>query len=238
MSAMVLAAGLGTRLSPLTRTRPKALVRVGGRTLLDHQLDRLAAAGVRRAVVNVHHFADQVEAHLAQRTGAPETIISDERAQLLDTGGALVRARAQLGDDPFLVMNCDALWDHLRADPVAALRRFHAAVPKPAAVLLLARKSRSLGLHSHGDFDLDHDGRLRRPCPGERVPYYYAGTQVLDPALLDGRKAVPFSANALWDQALAEHALYGVVLEGLWMHVGDPQALQEAEARLAKEHQP
>ncbi len=237
-NAMVLAAGRGTRMMPLTRACPKALVEVGGRTLLDHQLDRLAAAGVRRAVVNVHHFADQVEAHLTQRPGAPQTIISDEREQLLDTGGALVKARVKLGEAPFLVMNCDALWDDLRADPFKALQQRSDSADEPAAVLLLARKTCALGLHTAGDFELEPDGRLRRPRAGECVPYYYTGTQLLHPALLDGHEAKPFSANAIWDQAGARGALLGVVLEGFWMHVGDPGALQAATARLGLEALP
>ena len=237
-SAMVLAAGHGTRLLPLTRTRPKALVKVNGRALLDHQLDRLAAAGVRRAVVNVHHFASQVEAHLARRTGAPDIIISDERDLLLDTGGALVKARPHLGEAPFFVMNCDALWDDVQADPLCALQQRLQSAPAPAAVLLLARRSHALGLQTRGDFDCGPGDRLRRPHAGESVPYYYAGTQVLHPALLDGHEARPFSANVLWNEALAAGALFGRVLDGFWLHVGDPQALQAANERLGAQVRP
>ncbi len=232
-TAMVLAAGRGTRFLHLTKDRPKALVPVAGRALVDHQLDRLAGAGIARAVVNVHHFADQMETHLAGRAGPPTMQISDERDCLLETGGALVRARSMLGKAPFFVMNCDAIWSELGADPLRALQKKHDTTKTPEAILLLARKEQSLGLESRGDFALDADGRLRRPDPGEDVPYYYAGTQLLSPALLNGEDERPFSANLLWDKALAKRALYGVVLDGFWLHVGDPDALAAANSRLA-----
>ncbi len=232
-TAMVLAAGRGTRLMPHTKTCPKALVKVGGRALVDHQLDRLTRAGVGRAIVNVHHFADLLETHLAGRT-APAITISDERDCLLETGGALVKAKPILGDQPFFVMNCDALWSNLNADPLAALATQFSDVKKPAAVLLLARKTHCLGLDTRGDFALEADGRLRRPEKNEAVPYYYAGTQILDPRFLAGEAERPFSANLLWDKAAAQGALYGVVLDGFWLHVGDPDALIAANAHLAR----
>jgi N-acetyl-alpha-D-muramate 1-phosphate uridylyltransferase len=231
-SAMVLAAGRGTRLMPHTQNRPKAMVKVGGRTLIDHQLDCLAKAGVKRAVVNVHHFADDLEAHLVARLGGPKIQFSSERDQLLETGGALVRARSSLGEAPFFVMNCDALWSKTGAEPLQTLCNAWANHDAPAAILLLAQKQRSLGLDTRGDFAMDAQGRLRRPKAGEQVPYYYAGTQILSPALLDGEEERPFSANLLWDKAMQSGALYGVMLDGFWLHVGDPQALQDANAHL------
>ncbi|PHS28176.1 MAG: mannose-1-phosphate guanylyltransferase [Robiginitomaculum sp.] len=231
---MVLAAGRGTRMLPLTKTCPKALVNVDGRTLLAHQLDRLRDAGVGKAIVNVHHFSDHVRGQLAARKGAPEIEISDESDQLLETGGALVRARPLLGDAPFFAMNCDVIWAGVKTDPFAALQAKFDTVKKPAAVLLLARKTHALGLNTKGDFDLEPDGRLRRRGPDEAVPYYYAGTQILDPGLLDGEAERPFSANLIWDKAQVQGALYGVVLDGYWLHVGDPAALDDAEAYLAK----
>ena len=233
--AIVLAAGLGTRMLPLTKTCPKALVTVDGRSLLAHQLDRLGDAGVGKAIVNVYHFSDQVRAHLAARKGAPEIEISDESDHLLETGGALVRARPLFGAAPFFAMNCDVIWAGVKADPFAALQAKFKTLERPAAVLLLARKTHALGLNTKGDFALEPDGRLRRRGANETVPYYYAGTQILHPGLLDGEAERPFSANLIWDKALADGALYGVVLDGFWLHVGDPAALENAEAYLAKE---
>ncbi len=234
--AMVLAAGRGTRLMPFTQDQPKALVEVGGRTLLDHQLDRLQAVGVKQAVVNVHHFSDQVETHLAARSGVPSITVSDERDCLLETGGALVRAKALLGAGSFIVMNCDAIWDDVQTSPLIALANQFTKVEQPAVVLLLARKEHSLGLDTRGDFAMDDSGRLRRPAAGETVPFYYAGTQIMHPAWLEGEAERPFSANLLWNKALAEGQLYGVVLEGFWLHVGDPAALAAANTRLTEKH--
>lgn len=234
-TTMVLAAGRGQRFLHVTKDQPKALVHVGGKALLDHQLDRLKDAGIKQAIVNVHHFADAIEAHLRARKAGPNTQISDERDCLLETGGALVRAQSLLGDKPFFVMNSDAIWDELNTNPLHALAARMARTTSPAAVLLLARKERALGLHSNGDFALLPDGQLRRPAPGEKVPYYYAGTQLLDPAFLAGEPERPFSANLLWDKAAKVGTLYGVVLDGFWLHVGDPDALLEANARMKRE---
>lgn len=232
-TAMVMAAGLGTRMRPLTNDRPKALVEVGGKTLIDHMLDRLAEDGVSRAVVNAHHFADRLEAHLAARR-APQVTISDERAQLMDTGGGLVKAAPVLGAAPIFVVNIDSVW---REDPgapsaLAALR----AAWDPARMdmlLLLARMDRVLGFHGAGDFHLDPDGRLRPRGDDPRTDHAYMGVQILNPAVLAGRAEEPFSTWALWKDALARGRLHGAVLQGEWMHVGDPAARDEAEARLA-----
>lgn len=229
--AMVMAAGLGTRMKPLTDDRPKALVEVGDKTLLDHQLDRLAVAGVEHAVVNVHHFADRMESHLADRKGAPDIIISDERAQLLETGGGLVKAAPMLGDDPFFVMNVDAVWlghDHALHDLTSAF----AEHKKALGMLLLARKENSLGLDTAGDFHLATDGTVQRRGDDPSADYYYTGIQILHPQLLRGRKAQPFSTNLLWDEALAQGCLFGLELDGFWMHVGDPDARIAAETKL------
>ncbi len=231
-TAMVMAAGLGTRMRPLTDDRPKALVEVAGRTLLDHTLDRLAEDGVSRAVVNIHHFADQVEAQLAGRL-RPTIVISDERGLLLETGGGLVKARPLLGDAPIVVANIDSLW---REDPGAprALATLRAAwdPARMDMLLLLARMDRLLGFHGRGDFHLLPDGRLRRRGDDPSADYAFMGVQIIDPALLDGRAVEPFSTNRIWDEALARGRLCGVALEGEWMHVGDPEARDAAEARL------
>ncbi len=232
--AMVLAAGRGTRFLHITSNQPKAMVKVAGKSLIDHQLDRLQTAGIDRAIVNVHHFADTLETHLRCRNNGPEVQISDERDCLLETGGALVRARHLLGKQPFFVMNADAIWDEIGTDPLMALAERMAKLEKPAIILLLARKDRSLGLHTKGDFALMPDQQLRRPQPGEEVPYYYAGSQLMHPAFLVGENERPFSANLLWDKAAKAGALYGVILDGFWLHVGDPQALEEANLRLER----
>jgi N-acetyl-alpha-D-muramate 1-phosphate uridylyltransferase len=235
-TAMVLAAGLGTRMRPLTNDRPKALVEVGGKALMDHMLDRLGAAGVETAVVNVHYFADLMEAHLAKRTTAPRIIVSDERAQALETGGGVKHALPLLPDQPFFVANIDAIWQD---DPAA---------PGPGAVeavadtwdadrmdvcLMLAPTVSSMGFHDTGDVFLEPDGRVRFKAPGETAPYVYVGLHICKPAVVQDGPEGPFSLLPLW-KALAEQGrIYGVSPPGLWMHVGDPGARDLAETKLA-----
>jgi len=217
---------------PLTDTRPKALVELAGQTLLDHQLARLQAVGVAQAVVNVHHFADQIEAHLAARSAAPKITISDEREQLLETGGGLIRAAKHLGTEPFYVMNVDAIWSgHPQVLQDLAKRISQPA--DPFAVLLLARRDRCLGLDTAGDFHMDRSGRLTRRAKDEVSDYYYSGVQIMAPSLLDGFAEEKFSTNLLWDKALAQDRLFGLELDGFWMHVGDLASLQLAENYLA-----
>lgn len=231
--AMIAAAGLGTRMGMLTANQPKALVNFAGKSLLDHQLDRLAAAGVQQAVVNIYHFADQMQAHLTARTPPPNIQISDERDGLLETGGGLVRAAKYLGEQPFFVINVDTIWTgHDTA--LLDLAEFRAKNPQALAVLLLAKKQRSLGLHTAGDFHMDNLGRLSRRQAEETAEFYYAGAQIFDPALLHGFVETRFSTNEFWDKALAQGRLYGLVLDGFWMHVGDPESLQLAEQKYAK----
>lgn len=232
VSAMVLAAGLGTRMRPLTNDRPKPLIEVAGRALVDHMLDRLAEAGVRQAVVNVHYLADRLEAHLAARVGAPEIIVSDERSLLLETGGALVKARPVLGESPIFVANTDQVWLE-RGGPALPMLARAWDETEMDALLLLAAHAESTGYAGAGDFILEPDGRLRRRGNAPVAPFVYTGVQILRPALLDGFEAKPFSLNEAWDKALAARRLFGVVLDGLWMHVGDPEGLAEAERRLA-----
>jgi MurNAc alpha-1-phosphate uridylyltransferase len=229
---MVLAAGLGTRMRPLTDDRPKALVEVGGRALIDHVLDRLADAGVARAVVNVHYFADMLERHLARRS-RPAIAISDERDLLLETGGGLKRARPLLGDDPVLVANIDSIWIE-GAEP--ALERLIGAWDPSAmdALLLLASMDRAIGFDSPGDFFLEPDGRLRFRGEAASAPYAFMGVHIAKPQLVDDQPEGPFSLSGVWRRLAAEGRLHGVVFDGLWMHVGDPEARVEAEARLAQ----
>jgi MurNAc alpha-1-phosphate uridylyltransferase len=228
--AMVLAAGIGMRMRPLTDRMPKPLVRVGGRALIDHVLDRLADAGVERVIVNVHHFADQIERHLDGRQ-RPPVAISDERERLLDTGGGIVKSLAALGEDPFFVVNADTIWiEGVRPN----LERLAAAFD-PATMdglLLLAPTATSIGYEGRGDFALAADGRLRRRSEREIVPFVYAGAGTLAPSLFENAPAAPFSVTRLFDRAEAQGRLHGLRLEGLWMHVGTPAAIAEAEAAI------
>ena len=234
--AMVLAAGLGTRMRPLTDDRPKALVEVAGRPLVDHMLDRLADAGVERAVVNVHAHADRLVAHLAARAAAaPATAISDERdaPAPLETGGGLKRARALVGEGPCWVANIDSVWTEA-APALPAL----AAAWDPAgmdSLLLFARLDRSLGFDGPGDAFLDDAGRvtLRRAAGAAAAPLAYMGVHITDPRLAYAHGEDAFGLFPLWVRQAAAGRLFGRVLDGDWMHVGDPAARDAAEARLA-----
>lgn len=229
--AMVLAAGLGTRMRPLTNDRPKALVEVQGRALIDHVLDRLADAGVAQAVVNVHWFAERLEQHLAARGRGPQIVISDERAELLETGGGLKKARPLLGDDPVFVANIDSVWID-RGDALGDLARLWNPETMDAA-LLLARREGSIGFEGDGDFFLADDGRLTFRGDAPSAPFAYMGVHITRPGYADQGPDGPFSLSPLWRRSAAEGRLFGCVLDGDWMHVGDPQARDEAEAKLA-----
>jgi MurNAc alpha-1-phosphate uridylyltransferase len=230
-TAMVLAAGLGTRMRPLTNDRPKALVEVSGAPLIDHMLDRLAAAGVGRAVVNLHAFADRLEAHLRQRKAAPAIAFSDERAQALETGGGLKHAAPLLGPGPVWVANIDSIWREHGASAMGAV----AGAWDPARMdvcLMLAPTDTAIGFHDSGDVFLEAGGRVRFKRPGERAPYVYVGVHITDPIIVAGGPDEPFSLLPTW-RALAERGrVLGVAPPGEWMHVGDPAALAAAEARL------
>ncbi len=229
-SAMVLAAGLGTRLRPLTRNRPKALIEVAGKALIDHALDRLAKAGVRRAVVNLHHLGDQVRSHLAQRR-APEIVFSDESAALLDTGGGIAKALPLLGAAPFLAVNCDALWLDGARDTLTLLAR-HWDGARMDALLLLQPSVTAIGYDGRGDYHMEPDGVLRRRRELEIAPFVFAGAQMLSPALFSDPPPAPFSVNRLYDRAQAAGRLYGQRHEGLWAHVGRPDAIPLAARML------
>ena len=229
---MVLAAGLGKRMRPITTTTPKPLVEVAGRSLIDFCLDRLEEAGIERVVVNVHYLADLVEVHLAKRS-SPKILISDERERLLETGGGLKKALPLLGDEPFLTLNSDSLWIE-GSQP--NLRRFIQAWDpgRMDILMLLAATATSVGYEGAGDFALDPDGRLRRRREREVTPFVYAGVSILKPELLADTPDGPFSANLLYDRAIAAGRLYGLRLDGQWLHVGDPQSLVAAEECLAE----
>jgi MurNAc alpha-1-phosphate uridylyltransferase len=229
-TAMLLAAGLGTRMKPLTDTRPKPLIEVGGRTLVDRVLDKLVAQGVTRAIVNVHYFPDMMAAHVLKRSDI-EVIISDERDEVLETGGGVIKALPLLGDDPFFVINTDVTWatagDSTFSDMAAAY--------DPArmdALLLLARMEDTLGFRGPGDFYLAEDGQAERRGDRAIAPYVFAGTHITRADLLRGYEAKPFSANVYWNAFASAGRLFGTVMTPFWMHVGDPAGRDEAEARL------
>jgi len=228
---MVLAAGYGKRMRPLTEMIPKPMVRLDGRPLIDHVLDRLAEAGVREAVVNVHYLADVLEAHLAERTEPPAIAISDERDALLDTGGGVKKALDRLGPDGFVIQNSDSVWIEDGEQNLARL----AGVWDPErmdALLLLADAQGSLGYGGRGDFSLDEQGRLKRRAPDETAPCVFAGVSIAHPRLFDDSPQGAFSLNPLWDRAIARGRLFGATLKGEWMHIGTPEALEAAERRL------
>jgi len=230
VTAMILAAGLGTRMRPLTNDRPKALVELGDRALIDHMLDRLEEQGVTRAVVNVHAFANRLEAHLSRRS-SPAIVISDERAQLLETGGGLKKARALVGDDPIWVANIDSVWTEGARPALTAL----AEAWNPERMddcLLLARMEDTLGFDGPGDFFLAPDGRLTHRGAAAAAPFAFMGVHIVKPAVVDDGPEGPFSMMTTWRRLMARGRLHGTVMDGFWMHVGDPQARDAAEARL------
>ena len=229
-TAMVLAAGLGVRMRPLTDTMPKPLVKVAGKALIDHVLDKLAAAGVKTAVVNVHYLAEQIEKHLAKRK-KPRIAISDERSLLLDTGGGVVKALPLLGDAPFFHVNSDTLWVDGSTPNLARLAQAFDAKTMDA-LLLLAPAKGSIGYAGSGDFSLHADGRLVARVAGTQAPLVYAGAAVLSPALFEHAPEGAFSLTALFERAAAKGRLHGLTIDGHWMHVGSPDAIALAEAAL------
>ena len=225
-TAMVMAAGLGKRMRPLTATQPKPMVRVGGKPLIDHALDRLADSGVSRAVVNVHYLADSLEAHLASRR-LPQVSISDERSELLETGGAMIKALPHL-PDPFFCLNADNIWlDGPRSAFQDLSRRWDPA--EMDALLLGVPHSRALNFRGEGDFTMDPLGRLTRRRPGRIAPYIFTGIQLVSHRLLREAPEGKFSTNILWDRAAAEGRLFGTSFTGLWFEVGTPQAIAPTE---------
>jgi len=233
-TAMVMAAGLGKRMRPLTATRPKPLVEVAGKPLIDHVFDHLRAGGVKRAIVNVHYLADQMEAHLRARVKDIEVVVSDERKQLMETGGGLVQAREAIGDAPFLCVNSDNLWID---GPTDAIRQLSAAWDdaRMDALLLVVPLARAHSHRGHGDFRLDPHGRItERRKPGRLAPFVYTGVQILSPRVIRDWPEGPFSTNLFWNRAMEEGRLWGAVHQGLWFDVGSPAAIGEAEAVLAE----
>lgn len=229
-TAMLLAAGLGKRMRPLTDNCPKPLIEVGGRTLLDRVLDKLAQQGIERAIVNVHYLPEQITEHLKSRTDL-NVLISDEREELLETGGGIIKALMLLGDDPFFAINTDVTW----ATPGDETFLQMADVWDPErmdALLLLARMENTCGFRGEGDFFLEEDGQLRRRGEATSAPYVFAGTHITQADRLRTYPVEPFSANRYWNDFAARNRLFGTVMSPFWLHVGDPAGREEADAKL------
>ncbi len=226
-TAMVLAAGFGERMRPLTDKKPKPLVEVADKPLIEHVLDKLKDAGVEKAVVNVHYLADMIEKRLAARK-APRIVFSDERKSLLNTGGGIVKALPQLGTAPFFLVNSDSIWiDSVRPNLARLAENFDPA--RMDALLLLAPSATSIGYSGRGDFAMSPDGRLIARAEREVVPFVYAGGAILSPSLFKGAPDGAFSLTKLFDRASEAERLYGLRLDGVWMHVGTPDAIRLAE---------
>lgn len=230
--AMVLAAGLGKRMRPLTATRPKPLVKVAGKPLIDHALDKLRDAGVARAVVNVHYLADALEAYLGQRN-EPAIAISDERSALLETGGGMVKALPLIGTDPFFCLNSDNVWLDGPRNVFAHLSD-HWDAERMDALLLLVPHARAFNYRGKGDFHMDPLGRISRRRSGRVAPFIYSGIQIVSHRLLRDAPEGAFGTMALWQRAMAEGRLHGLAHQGLWFEVGEPQMIAPTEAALER----
>lgn len=229
-TAMVLAAGLGLRMRPLTERMPKPLVPVAGKPLLDHVLDRLADAGVTKAVVNVHYLPDQIIRHVAGREH-PRVVISDERDVVLGTGGGVVKALPLLGNEPFYHLNADTMWvDGVQPNLLRLAEAFDPA--RMDILLLMAPTANSIGYSGSGDYGMMTDGALRRRKEHQVVPFVYAGVAIMSPAIFADAPAGEFSLTKIFDAANEQERLFGLRMEGLWMHVGTPDAIEAAEEAL------
>jgi N-acetyl-alpha-D-muramate 1-phosphate uridylyltransferase len=230
-TAMVLAAGLGKRMRPLTAKQPKPMVRVAGKPLIDHALDKLADAGVAHAVVNVHYLGDAIEAHVKERV-APLVTISDEREQLLETGGGIVKAADQL-PDPFFCLNSDNIWLDGPVNAFADLSTFWDADRMDALLLLVTHKAAN-NFNGKGDFHMDAEGRLSRRQSGRIAPYIFTGIQLISKRLMRDAPEGAFSTNVFWSRAIEEGRLYGMSFTGQWFEVGTPQAIKPTEEALSE----
>lgn len=228
--AMVMAAGKGTRMLPLTDTMPKPLVPLAGRPLIDHVLDRLEEAGIEEVIVNTHYFADMLEAHLTTRR-SPHIVLSDERAELLDTGGGAKKALPLLGNEPIITFNSDSVWVEEGSNTLRSLIDVFDP-ERMDALLLLAEVKSTIGFVGRGDFEQDAEGRLIRRKPDGTAPFMFAGVQIIKPALFADGPDGPFSTNLIWDRLMPKTRLFGHCMQGTWMHVGTPEDLAKAEAFL------
>ena len=229
-AAMIMGAGLGLRMRPLTDDRPKPLVTVGGKTLIDHSIDRLVAAGVKLVVVNVHYKAEMLQAHLAKRRDV-EIVFSDETGKLLDTGGGVVKAMPYFGNTSFFVINSDSIWVENTPALPAMLSLWDEK--RMDGLLLLADMPTAIGYDAQGDFILRPDHHVVRARGNTGAAYAYPGVQIVHPRLFADAPQGAFSTNIMWDRAIAAQRLFGAVLDGTWIHVGTPEAREEAETALA-----
>ena len=231
-TAMIMAAGLGKRMRPLTENRPKPLVEVAGKAMIDHCFDKLAEAGIGKAVVNVHYLAEMMEAHLAALQYPIEIRVSDERAQLLETGGGLVQAEPMIDEDNFFCINSDNLWTDGPENSLLQLVQTWDEEQMDALLLLVPRSS-AHNYKGSGDFHLDDAKRISRKLPGQQAPLIFSGIQLISKRLLRDAPTGPFSTNILWERAIGEGRLFGTVHQGEWFEVGSPQAIAPTEAALA-----
>ena len=231
-TVMVFAAGLGKRMRPVTDALPKPLVKIGGRAMIDHMLDRFAEIGVKRAIVNVHYLADQLERHLAKRT-APEIIISDEREKLLDQGGGIKKVLPLIGGAPFFICNTDAIWlEGARSNLARFAERWDADAMD--ILLLVAASATSVGVDWAGDFLMDTEGRLSRRGESDVAPFVYAGVGIIKPQLFADVKEDVFRLAPFFFSAAERGRLFGQRLDGQWLHVGTPAAIEEAERAIRR----
>jgi len=231
-TAMIMAAGLGKRMRPLTETRPKPLVEVAGKAMIDHCFEKLVEAGIGKAVVNVHYFADMMEAHFAALPYPVEIQVSDEREQLLETGGGLVQAEPLIAEDVFYCINSDNLWTDGPTNSLLQLAERWDADRMDALLLLIPREA-AHNYKGDGDFHLDGEKRISRKLPGETAPLIYSGIQLISKRLLRDAPAGAFSTNIFWERAIGEGRLFGAVHEGQWFEVGSPEAIAPTAAALA-----
>jgi len=228
---MVMAAGLGTRMRPLTNDRPKPLVQVMGKALIDHAIDRLVATGVKLIVVNAHYKSDQLKTHLAKRKDV-EIRISDEHDEILGTGGGIVKALPNFEDEPFFVLNSDSVWVEGMGHALERMQERWNPYEMDA-LLLIASMVTALGFEGGGDFNMDSEGHLTRVADRRVSPFAYPGVQIVHPRIFDKAPNGSFSMNVLWNVAIEKRRLYGIRLDGVWMHVGTPEAVKEADDFLA-----
>lgn len=232
-TAMIMAAGLGKRMRPLTETRPKPLVEVAGKAMIDHCFEKLVEAGISKAVVNVHYLADMMEAHLAALPYPIDVRVSDERAQLLETGGGLVQAEPLIAEDIFFCINSDNLWTDGPTNSLLQLAETWDEDRMDALLLLIEREA-AYNYQGDGDFHLDDEKRISRKLPDQKAPLIYSGIQLISKRLLRDAPAGAFSTNIFWERAIGEGRLLGAVHEGQWFEVGSPEAIAPTEAALAR----
>jgi N-acetyl-alpha-D-muramate 1-phosphate uridylyltransferase len=230
-TAMVMAAGLGTRMRPLTNDRPKPLVELAGKALIDYSLDKLREAGIGRVVVNVHYLPDMVRAHLAINAADLAVVISDESALLMETGGGLIKALPMLPEDPFVCINSDNIWTEKGGCSLHALAQQWDA-ERMDALLLVVKQENAYNHNGKGDFFMAEDGKLERRGARESAPFIYTGIQLISHNLLRDPPSGPFSTNIFWSRAIAEGRLFGMEHKGDWFDIGSPEAIAPTEARL------